>query len=408
MKIIENANIGTKLIVLALTPCIALVLTGLVATFMLRQIHEGVDRIYLDRVVPLQGLKTISDDYAVLVIDAVNKANSGRMSAEEALSGIRQSRESIQEHWSEYLQTRLTPEEAWLVEEAKQLFTRADEAIDGLMRHLDGLRGSLAGQLDGFDGPLYDRIDPVSAKLAELIDLQLDVARQEREASHSIYDASRRSFAVLAIVSLFLVVVLGWLFHRSIMRQLGALRRAIRHIVEHSDLATGTGLVVSNEIGAIARDFDRMVARLRELVEHMAGSSMTLSSATGQMSGNLARAREVARRQHLEADQVATAIEEMTASAEEIARNTASAADATRESKQLADQGRTAVSETIGAMSSLAERIADAGESLRSLERDSQDIGKVLDVIQAITSQTNLLALNAAIEAARAGEVGRG
>nr|WP_274605633.1 methyl-accepting chemotaxis protein [Allochromatium vinosum] len=98
----------------------------------------------------------------------------------------------------------------------------------------------------------------------------------------------------------------------------------------------------------------------------------------------------------------------MTASVEEVARNTASVAESTRASKRLADQGRLAVTETIDSMSSLAERIAQSGETIRSLERDSQEIGKILDVIQAITSQTNLLALNAAIEAARAGEVGRG
>ncbi|NVZ09896.1 methyl-accepting chemotaxis protein [Allochromatium humboldtianum] len=408
MRFIERANISTKLILLALVPSIAMVLIGLVATTMLRQVDQGVDRIYLDRVVPLQGLKGIADDYAVLVIDAVNKANAGRMTAEEALNGIRQAQERIRTRWSTYLQTDLTPREAVLVDEAEQLFARADAAIAAVTRHLEGLSGHIADQLRAFDGPLYETIDPISAKLTELVDLQLEVAHEEQQAAHASYETSVRAFVALTLIALAVVAALNWLFRRSIMGQLGALRRAIHSIVEHSNLTASTDLDVPNEIGAIARDFDRMVAELRGLVERITGSAMTLSSATGEMSGNLAQVREVAQRQHLETDQVATAMEEMTASVEEVARNTASAAESTRASKRLADQGQVAVTETIESMSALAERIAQSGETIQSLERDSQEIGKILDVIQAITSQTNLLALNAAIEAARAGEVGRG
>jgi methyl-accepting chemotaxis protein len=408
MKLIEHTKISTKLVLLALIPSLAMVLTGVMATMMLRQVNQGVDRIYLDRVLPLQELKGISDDYAVLVIDAVNKANAGRLTAEQALALIQQAQTRIQSRWSDYLATELTPEETALVEDAKQLFNQADGAILTVTRYLESQRGLITDQLRDVDGALYDYIDPVSAKLTELIDLQLRVAYTEQQHAHRVYSSSVSTFFVLTVVSLAVVALLGVLFHRSIMGQLGTLRRAIHAIVEHSNLTATTELRADNEIGAIARDFDRMSSELRNLVEQIAGSAMTLSSATGQMAGNLAQVREVMQHQSLETDQVATAMEEMSASVEEVARNTAMAADATRDSKRLADQGQIAVTETIHSMSALAERIVQSGQSIQSLERDSQEIGKILDVIQAITSQTNLLALNAAIEAARAGEVGRG
>ena len=60
------------------------------------------------------------------------------------------------------------------------------------------------------------------------------------------------------------------------------------------------------------------------------------------------------------------------------------------------------------AIDALAHEVEQAAGVIHTLEGDSEDIGRVLDVIRGIAEQTNLLALNAAIEAARAGEQGRG
>ncbi len=383
MKLIDHAKISTKLAVLALVPSVAMLLIGLLASNLLGRVNAGIDRIYLDRVVPLQDLKTIADDYAVFVIDAVNKANAGRFSAEQALRSIDQAQGRIREHWTAYLQTQLTPEEQRLANEARQRFAQADAVLGKLTERLRGMRGEVANQLTDFDGPLYDQIDPISQTITKLVDLQLDVAHQEREHAHALYATAQRAFVSLAATAVLVVVILGWLYHRSITSQLGRLRRAMTRILEHSDLSAGATLAVPNEIGDIAREFDRMVGRLRELVERIGGSALTLSAATGQMSDSLVQARGMAQRQSTETEQIAAAMQEMTASAEEVARNTASAANSARQAKELADQGQGAVVETIGAMSALAEEIAVAARTIESLEQDARGIGKVLDVIQS-------------------------
>ena len=63
---------------------------------------------------------------------------------------------------------------------------------------------------------------------------------------------------------------------------------------------------------------------------------------------------------------------------------------------------------TIAAVSRLDNQNNDVMEQLRSLQKDTENIGSILEVIKSVADQTNLLALNAAIEAARAGEHGRG
>lgn len=112
--------------------------------------------------------------------------------------------------------------------------------------------------------------------------------------------------------------------------------------------------------------------------------------------------------QQMETDQVATAVNEMSATVQEVARNTAEAAEAAHNAESVSKEGALAATESICGIDALVEEVAQAAEVIRSLEQESKSVGSVLEVIRGIAEQTNLLALNAAIEAARAGEAGRG
>ncbi|WP_412071441.1 methyl-accepting chemotaxis protein [Pseudomonas sp. FEN] len=107
-------------------------------------------------------------------------------------------------------------------------------------------------------------------------------------------------------------------------------------------------------------------------------------------------------------DQVATAMTEMSATAQEVARHAGDAATAADDADHSAQQGELVMRSTIETITRMRTEIATTATVIRRLETDSGRIGKVLEVIRGIAEQTNLLALNAAIEAARAGEAGRG
>ena len=112
--------------------------------------------------------------------------------------------------------------------------------------------------------------------------------------------------------------------------------------------------------------------------------------------------------QQSEVDQVATAMNEMSATVQEVARNAAVAAEAARKANGEATTGKQVVSQTVNAINEVAAEVEAATTVIHQLNADSNQIGTVLDVIRGIAEQTNLLALNAAIEAARAGDQGRG
>lgn len=112
--------------------------------------------------------------------------------------------------------------------------------------------------------------------------------------------------------------------------------------------------------------------------------------------------------QYREVDQVATASQEMTASAHEVARSAAHAADAAQGANLGTLEGLEVVNNTSTAIEHLSHEMSAAMEEIQDLTSRSDQISSVLDVIRAIAEQTNLLVLNAAIEAARAGDAGRG
>ena len=114
------------------------------------------------------------------------------------------------------------------------------------------------------------------------------------------------------------------------------------------------------------------------------------------------------REQFSRTDMVATAMHEMSATAQNVAENAASAAQATDQADHTAHEGEQVMQDAIGGIAQMGKEIDNTAGVIKQLDEDSRRISTVLEVIRSIAEQTNLLALNAAIEAARAGEQGRG
>ncbi len=230
------------------------------------------------------------------------------------------------------------------------------------------------------------------------------------EAALTAHVAKDRSAAV-AFAGLYGVMLLA-MFVGVNKFLLGPLCRSVRLSKElahgNGDLTRRLDETQFGEFGQLAAYTNTFVAKVQDNVRGVEQGVVRLVSAVSQLTGAAQSTRDVMELQKQETDQVATAIDEMTATIHEVARNAGAAVDSARQADREAVSGREVVDETMRVIQELASEVADAAGVISGVEEHTAGIGKVSDVIRDIAEQTNLLALNAAIEAARAGEQGRG
>ena len=272
---------------------------------------------------------------------------------------------------------------------------------DAASRLLGGERNAVEFERDG------ERFLAVAQPLESLgwtLVSEVPEAQIFGEARQTLWTTSAIGLGV-ALFFLFLVVLLA----RGLVRPIRQVTSALVEIGGGGgDLTRRLDEGRADELGDLARGFNRFIASLRVLIGDVLATSEQLRVAVVQVSQVVDNTAGRAGQQHEMTDMVATAVHEMGLTVQEIARNASNAAQASQGARGEALQARTVVGESITHIERMSGEIGDAAEAVTDLAQQVASIDKVLAVIRGISEQTNLLALNAAIEAARAGEMGRG
>nr|WP_095130425.1 methyl-accepting chemotaxis protein [Pseudomonas sp. Irchel s3h14] len=242
---------------------------------------------------------------------------------------------------------------------------------------------------------------PLNAVMADLQKLQGDLDAQRKS------DTFGMAMVGLLIAGIGLLVI--WLVGHGIARPLKQMVAMLDDIAQgEGDLTRRLTSDRADELGSIAKGFNTFLAKLQVMITQVVTSVQSVSDSSEHTADIAIRTNIGVHKQMAEIDQVATAVHEMTATAQDVARNATQAAQAASHADQAAAQGMQIVRDTSNSIGVLAIEIGKAVGVVQTLAKDSENINAILTAIRGIAEQTNLLALNAAIEAARAGEQGRG
>ena len=466
MKLTIRARLLACLAALALG-MVAIGLSGLISNILTgRAIHS----IMVDRLEPMQRLKIVSDMYAVNIVDTAHKARAGTVSADEARKSIAAAQAAISENWDAYRATKMTADEAALVERATAAMPVAEKAVVQLEAIIKG--GDMAALAVFNDSNLYPAIDPVTAQITALVDLQTSVARQETKAAETVSSIALVVMGVIALIAAGLLAFATNVVIRKVSAPLQAMTAAMRRLAGGDNNIIVPAVGQADELGqmaeavtvfkdaaiakikadadviaartqaererlvatqaAIAKEQDLVVASFGTGLERLADGDLTYrvnddlpeqyEALRTNFNGAMAKLQDTMKVIVGNADGIRSGSREITNASDDMARRTEQQAAGLEETAAALEEITATVKRTAEGAQEARQVVAAAkvdaesggqvvGKAITAMgaiEQSSSQISQIIGVIDEIAFQTNLLALNAGVEAARAGEAGRG
>ncbi len=373
----RNIRISTKLIILTFITSAIIATIGIIGIINLGAVNEGVKTMYIDRVVPLHQLKRITDLYAVNIVDVAHKARNGNIRYYEARKMVIEANSEIKTVWNKFLDSKIKGDEKRLVDDTKELMKPVDNAIDSLEILLT--REDTVGLEKFIKYEMYQKIDKLSAKMTQLVAIQLKISKEIKDKSDTIYNETKQYANWLIVGGISFALVIAIMIILSINSSIKEANNVVLSIAQ-GNLTWNLTSEYKDEIGVLLSNLKQTIDNLKDIITNVRDASNNIATASQELSQG--------------ANEQASSAEEVSSNMEEMAANIHQNTDNAQQTEKIAIKSTNDIVVS-------NEHVIDTVKSMKT-------IADKISIIGDIAFQTNILALNAAVEAARAGEQGKG
>ncbi|AOP34819.1 chemotaxis protein [Leptospira tipperaryensis] len=403
---------GSVLIPIAILVALALINT--------KDRIEDIETIYEDRVIPLKQLKKISDLYAINIVDCVHKVRSGAFTPEEGVINLDKASTGIQKEWAAYSSTHLVPEEQTIIEELNPLFAASNSAVEEARALM--LAKDFAGLGFFAENRLYPKIDPVTEKIEELIQVQLRITDKIYIKAEKEFEFSWIVFTFLSGVTLSYILLIAIVYSIQLVKGLNSVSRAINNADFSHPVDVEEDSKKKDELYFLLIAFRLFQIKVKGMLDTILNFSESIVAASEQLSQSADHLSSNAQSESASVEQISASVEEISSGMEYVNQNAesqyaliSSFNGEMRELEGMINRVGEAVKNSLNKISEMylktdsgKKTMGDLTDSMGKIENSSVEMQSITAIIKEISEKVNLLALNAAIEAARAGEHGRG